>query len=61
MKIKCILFLILIFGLSTNLFSTPKVRHFSEIYNIDSNAIQCQIYIDNWNVKDAKILINKIT
>ncbi len=61
MKIKWILFLILSLGLSSNLFSTPKVRHFSEIYNIDSNAIQCQIYIDNWNVKDAKILINKIS
>ncbi len=61
MKIKWILFLILSLGLSSNLFSSPKVRHFSEIYNIDSNAIQCQIYIDNWNVKDAKILIKKIS
>lgn len=61
MKIKWILFLILSLGLTTNLFSTSKVRHFSQIYSIDSNAIQCQIFIDNWNVKDAKILIKKIS
>ena len=60
MTLRWALSVILFFGIISQGIASPKYRHFSKIYNIDSNAIQCQSLIDNWNTIESLEFLKKV-